>query len=44
METNLKGEGLIVPLIIILNDNVQHNVKRKFNFDESKSISKQNPF
>ncbi len=42
METNLKGDGLITPLTIILNDNVQHSVKNKFDFDESKSISKQN--
>jgi hypothetical protein len=39
----LKGEGLIVSLAIIFNDNVQHSVKSKFDFDESKSISKQNP-
>jgi hypothetical protein len=33
METNLKGEGLITPLVIIPTNNVQHNVKRKFDFN-----------
>jgi hypothetical protein len=40
-ETNLKCEGLIVPLAIIHSDNVQCSVKHKLDFDESKSISKQ---
>jgi hypothetical protein len=36
METNLKGEGLVVPLAIIHNDNVQCTMRHKLDFDESK--------
>jgi hypothetical protein len=39
----LKGKGLVAALAIIPSDNVQHNVKCKFDFDESKSISEKNP-
>jgi len=39
-ETNLKCKGLIALLAIIHSDNVQYNVKRTLDFDESKSISK----
>jgi hypothetical protein len=39
----LKGEGLVTALAIIPNDNVQHSVKHKLDFDESKSIFKQKP-
>jgi len=42
-ETSLKGKAFIAPLTIILNDNVQWNVKCKFDFVESKSIFKQTP-
>jgi hypothetical protein len=38
-EINLKCQGLIAPLAIIHNDNVQCNVKHKLHFDELKSIS-----
>jgi hypothetical protein len=40
VKTNLKGEAFIAPLTIIPNDNVQWSVKCKFDFVESKSISK----
>jgi hypothetical protein len=40
----LKDEGLVVPSTSIASDNVQHIVKHKLDFDESKSISKQKPF
>jgi len=43
-KTNLKGEVLVVPLTIILNENVQRNVQCKIDFVESKSILKQKPF
>jgi hypothetical protein len=43
-ETSLKGEAFIAPSMIIPNDNVQWNVKRKLDFVESKSISKKKPF
>jgi len=43
-ETSLKCESLVAPLVIIRNENVQHSVKHKLDFDESKSISKQNLF
>jgi hypothetical protein len=43
-KTNLKGEALVVPLTIILNENVQRNVKCKIDFIEFKSILKQKPF
>jgi hypothetical protein len=36
METSLKGEAFIAPLMIIPNDNVQWNVKHKLDFVESK--------
>jgi hypothetical protein len=42
-KTSLKGEAFVVPLKIILNDNVQQSVKCKLNFVESKTISKQKP-
>jgi hypothetical protein len=41
-ETSLKCESLVAPLLIIRSDNVQRSVKHKLDFDESKSISKQN--
>ncbi len=37
METSLKGECLVTPSTIILNDNVHTSVKHKFDFDVSKS-------
>jgi hypothetical protein len=40
---SLKGKALVVPSIIIPNDNVQWSVKHKFDFVESKSIYKQKP-
>jgi hypothetical protein len=40
---NLKGEFFVFPLTNIPNDNVQWGVKRKLDFVESKSISKQKP-
>jgi len=40
---NLKGEALVPPSKIILNDNVQWNVRHKLDFVESKSISKKTP-
>jgi hypothetical protein len=44
VKIGLKGEGLVVPLTTIPIDKVQHIVKHKLDFDESKSISKQKPF
>jgi hypothetical protein len=38
VETSLKVECLFVPSTIIPSDNVQHSVKHKLDFDESKSI------
>jgi hypothetical protein len=39
----MKCKGLVVPLAIIHNDNVQCSVKYNLDFDELKSISKQKP-
>jgi hypothetical protein len=33
VETNLKSEGLIIPLVIIPINNVQRNVNHKFDFN-----------
>jgi len=44
METSLKGECLVTPSTIILNDNVHTSVTHKFDFDVSKSNLKKNPF
>jgi hypothetical protein len=43
VETNLKGEAFVAPSTINPNDNVQWIVKRKLDYIESKSISKQKP-
>jgi hypothetical protein len=43
VKIGLKGEAFIAPLTIIPNDNVQWSVKRKLDFVESKSTSKQKP-
>ncbi len=40
-KTSLKGKALVAPLTIILDDNIQLNVKHKLDFVESKLISKQ---
>ncbi len=40
-QANLKCEGLVIPLAIIRNDNVQHSVKCKLDFDKLKSIFRQ---
>jgi hypothetical protein len=39
----LKGKAFVAPSIGIPNDNIQQNLKHKFDFVESKSISKQKP-
>jgi hypothetical protein len=43
-KNQFEGQGLVTPSVIIPSDNVENNVKRKLDFDESKSISKQKPF
>jgi hypothetical protein len=43
-KTSLKGKGLVALSVIIPSDNVQHSVKHKLDFDESKSNFKQKPF
>jgi hypothetical protein len=43
-KNQFERQGLVTPSVIIPSDNVEHNVKHKLDFDESKSISKQKSF